>query len=178
MKPSVVINNLKFEELISSYRINEIVDDISNRISAEYSDREVLVLPVLNGAFMFAADVLRRLKCDILVEFIKVRTYTGRTSTGEFSEVFGLTDVKDKDILLIDDIVDTGFTLFELKKYLLSSGAKSVKIACFLSKPECCKKELYVDFVGKEVSNEFLVGYGLDYNGKGRTLPSVYKEIS
>lgn len=162
--------------LYSEAKIQETCAELGQQLTNDYQDKNPLVVCVLKGAVPFMADVIKRMNIYMNLDFIDVSSYKGGTvSTGEVELVKDLdTDVKDRDVLFIDDIIDTGRTLDYLKKLLKNRGAKSVKVCTLMDKPEARKVDtVQADYVGFDVPNEFLVGYGLDYQGKYRNLPYV-----
>jgi hypoxanthine phosphoribosyltransferase len=167
-----------FQEWLTPDQITKDVAQVAARISKEYADKEPLFVVVLNGAFVFAADLLRALKdvrCE--VTFIRVSSYYGMATTGQLNFIVPLQQVVDgRDIVIIEDIVDTGLTIHQLKAHLRAQGAASVKVASMLFKPNKLEYEdAKPDFVGHELTDEFVIGYGLDFDGFVRNLPSIYK---
>jgi hypoxanthine phosphoribosyltransferase len=135
----------------------------------------VIFVGVLNGSFIFAADLFRRIRLKTRITFIKLASYAGTTSSGEVRELIGWNeDLKGKTVIIIEDIVDTGVTLEHTVDNLIIRNVKEISIVTLLLKPEAYRKNIRIDYVGFEIPNEFVVGYGLDYNGEGRNLPSVY----
>jgi hypoxanthine phosphoribosyltransferase len=134
-----------------------------------------IFLVVLNGSFMFAADLLKEVTIPCEISFIKVASYHGTSSTGNVTELIGLTeDITGRTVVIVEDIVDTGITLERLMNVLTRKKVKQIKIATVLLKPQSYKKEFKVDYVGIEIPNDFVVGYGLDYDGLGRNLKEIY----
>lgn len=169
------INSVIEKVLISEDEIKKRIEELAEMIGKDYEGRELCVLSVLSGSFIFAADMVRALKIPIQVSFIFASSYgTGTTSQGKVDIIKGKGfDPKDKDILIIEDIVDTGRTLSAIKELLTEEGAKSVEICTFLDKPERRVVELEAKYVGYEIPNKFVVGYGLDYEYKYRQFPFV-----
>jgi hypoxanthine phosphoribosyltransferase len=167
-----------FHEWLTPEQIAKDVQQVADRISADYHGKEPLFVVVLNGAFVFAADLIRALK-DVRCEetFIRVSSYWGMSSTGKLEFIVPLQQVvENRDIIIVEDIVDTGLTIHQLKAHLRGLGAGSVRVATMLFKP--CKLEYddaKPDYVGREISEEFVIGYGLDFDGFLRNLPSIYK---
>ncbi len=173
----VEIDGIRFEKIISSERIDGITSDLASRISQDYKGKEVLFLVVLNGAFMFAADLLRKVEGVHEVCFIKLASYQGTESSGKLMETIALTEeVKGRDIVVIEDIVDSGFTMGELLKDLKGRGAASVEICALTFKPRNFKGNYNVRYVGMSIENDFIVGYGLDLNQKGRNLKDIFQK--
>lgn len=167
-----------FEEWLTPAEIAKDVQQVAKRISADYQDKEPLFVVVLNGAFVFAADLLRALenvRCE--VTFIRVSSYWGMSSTGRLEFIVPLQQVVDqRDVIIIEDIVDSGLTIHQLKAHLRGLGATSVRVATMLFKP--CKLEYNdakPDYIGRELSEEFVIGYGLDFDGFVRNLDAIYK---
>ncbi len=173
----IEIEGIRFEKIISSEKIESIVSDLAAKMSRDYEGREVLFLVVLNGAFMFAADLLRKVEGVHEVCFIKLASYQGTESSGRVIETIGLTqEVKGRDIVVIEDIVDSGFTMGELLKDLRNRGAASVEICALTFKPRNFKGNFAVKYIGMSIENDFIVGYGLDLNQKGRNLKDIFQK--
>jgi hypoxanthine phosphoribosyltransferase len=164
-----------FREYISEEEIQKRIDVLAAQMNSELAGKDVVFLGILNGAFLFAADLFRRIKLDVRISFVKLASYEGTSSSGSIKELIGWNeDIKNKTIVVIEDIVDTGNTLDRIVDELVIRKAAEIRIAALLFKPKAYKKDIPVDYVGFEIPNDFVVGYGLDYNGYGRNLPSVY----
>lgn len=173
----VILHNLTFEPFISEAEIEKVVMALSVKIDKDYKDRNPILLIVLNGAFIFAADLVRRLSIPLRLDFVKVSSYEGTSSTGKLGEHFlWKMPLEGQNVLIIEDIVDTGHTLHHLNHKIKSQNPASVEIACLLIKPIAYKYPDVIKYQGMEIPNEFVVGYGLDYNGIGRDLGSIYKK--
>ncbi len=162
--------------LVSEEEIAKITTELAARISADYKDKNLVLLGVLKGSLPFMADIMRKLTIPAELEFMKVSSYGGGTvSTGEIKIHLDIMrdDLKELDILIVEDIIDSGRTLLRLRQLLLNRGARSVRSVTMLDKP--CRRavEFEADYVGKTVPDEFVVGYGLDYDEKYRTLPFI-----
>ena len=167
-----------FEEWLTPKEIAKDVQQVAKQISADYADKEPLFVVVLNGAFVFAADLLRALenvRCE--VTFIRVSSYWGMSSTGQLEFIVPLQQVVDnRDVVIVEDIVDTGLTIHQLKAHLRGLGATSVRVASMLFKPNKLEYEdAKPDYVGHEITDEFVIGYGLDFDGFVRNLDAIYK---
>jgi hypoxanthine phosphoribosyltransferase len=167
-----------FEEWLTPEQLAADVKQVGNLISRDYADKEPLFVVVLNGAFMFAADLIRQvsdLHCEIT--FIRVSSYWGMATTGKLEFIVPLQQsVVDRDVIIVEDIVDTGLTIHQLKAYLRAQGASSVRTATMLFKPEKLEyNDAKPDYVGHEITSEFVVGYGLDFDGFVRNLDAIYK---
>lgn len=176
MKSSEIqILDKKFREYIPEDVINNKVLELAERINSDFAGKEVIFVGVLNGSFIFAADLFRRIRLRARITFIKLASYAGTSSTGEIRELIGWNeDLKGKSVIIIEDIVDTGVTLEHTVDNLIIRNVKEISIVSLLLKPEAYGKKINIDYTGFEIPNEFVVGYGLDYNGEGRNLPSVY----
>ena len=163
--------------IISSSEINKRVLDIANDINREYCSKSPLFIGVLNGSFIFLADLVRCLNIDVEISFIKARSYEGKQKSDIIKfDFFDFDNIEDKDIIIIEDIVDTGDTVSKIRNKMINK-ANSVAIAAFLLKPNKAKLNFEIDWVGFEIPDEFVVGYGLDYNQKFRNLKGIYQGI-
>lgn len=174
---SIVFHDLTFEPFINEASIQERVKVLAQEINRDYEGKRPLFIAVLNGAFMFAAELLKHVELNCEINFIRVASYHGTNSTGELDEILGLdADVLDRDLIILEDIVDTGLTMSEVMKQLQQFSPASIKVATLLFKPSAMKKELKLDYVGFEIPDDFVLGFGLDYDGLGRNLPQIYKK--
>jgi hypoxanthine phosphoribosyltransferase len=175
---TVRILDKEFTESIPAAEIHQRIQALGTEITQAYRGEAPLVLSVLNGAFIFTADLMRQLCFDAEVQFVRVSSYHGGlNSSGSVKQLIGISDelVKGRSILLTEDIVDTGHTIEWLRTDLRQRGASEVKVACLLFKQEAFGYPNPPEFVGFTIPNEFVVGYGLDYGEHGRFLPSIYK---
>ena len=166
----------KFRLSISRQQVRASVDQIADRINSDYADKEILFIAILNGAFMFATELVRKIKPLCRISFVKVASYKGDTSEGIVRELIGLTeDLNGKHVVLVDDIVDTGFTLEHIMNQVKNNyKPASVAMASLLFKPQSYRKSIAIDYIGIEIPNDFVVGWGLDYNGYGRNFEDIY----
>lgn len=156
--------------------LTRVVDTIAEQINTDFSDKTPLVVVVLNGAFIFGADLFKRFTFPCEVAFIRVSSYRGTSSTGEVKEQMPLgADVQGRDVIVIEDIVDSGFTMDNLRIRLTQAGAASVSLCTLLFKPDAFQGLYQLRYVGMEIPDRFVVGYGLDYDGLGRNLPAIYQ---
>jgi hypoxanthine phosphoribosyltransferase len=165
--------------LLTTRQIQEKVQELAQRISKDYSDKDLLAVGILKGAFMFFSDIVRAIEVPLTLDFIIASSYMKTDSVGQVKVYYDIReDMTDKHVLLIDDIVDTGITLNHIRERVLSKCPKSLKICTFLDKKERREVEIPIDYVGFEIPNEFVVGYGLDYDNKFRNLPyiSIFKK--
>ncbi len=175
MTQQVTLKDKTFVPYITSDKISESVKAMAQKINIELKDEMPLFLVVLNGSFMFAADLLKEVTIPCEISFIKLASYHGTSSTGTVTEMIGLTDeIKGRTVVIVEDIVDTGITLEKLVSILNKRDVKQIKVASFLLKPESYTKTMVVDYVGIEIPNDFVVGYGLDYDGLGRNMKEIF----
>jgi hypoxanthine phosphoribosyltransferase len=171
----VTLKDKTFVPYISSDKISASVYQMAQKINVDLVNDMPLFLVVLNGSFMFAADLLKEVIIPCEISFIKLASYHGTSSTGTVTEMIGLTEeIKGRTVVIVEDIVDTGTTLEKLVSLLIKKEVKQIKVATFLFKPDAYKKQIKVDYIGMEIPNDFVVGYGLDYDGLGRNMKEVY----
>lgn len=171
----VTLKDKTFVPYITSDKIQESVRQMSKKINADLAEETPLFLVVLNGSFMFAADLLKEVTIPCELSFIKLASYHGTSSTGTVTEMIGLTEeIKGRTVVVVEDIVDTGVTIEKLVALLIKKEVKQIKIASFLLKPDAYTKDIKVDYVGMEIPNDFVVGYGLDYDGLGRNMKDIF----
>jgi hypoxanthine phosphoribosyltransferase len=172
---TITVKDLSFKPFISEEELQVAIKKVAQKINEDYKGKTPIFLGVLNGSFMFMGDLMKSINLDCYTSFVKMASYEGTESTGVINELIGLNeDIEGKDIILVEDIVDTGNTLVKLYEVLGEKMPKSIKIATLLYKPEAYKKSHKIDYVGKEIPNAFVLGYGLDYDGLGRNLSSIY----
>ncbi len=172
----VQVHDKVFEIFLTEQNIRERVQQIAGQINGEYQGKRPLFISILNGSFMFAADLFRNLTIEAELCFIKLASYKGMKSSGKVVTTIGLEDdLYGRDVIIVEDIVDTGKTLHNFLPKLLHQQPRSLKIAALLHKPEATEYPLQVDYTGFSIPNKFVVGYGLDYNGLGRNLREIYQ---
>jgi hypoxanthine phosphoribosyltransferase len=165
---------LKYVPLFDQAKIKKRVEELGAKITQDYAGESLVVVGVLKGAFIFVADLVRSINLPVSVEFIGVSSYSGTKSTGAVRLTYDLTaDIKGKNVLLVEDIIDTGHTIDYLIEALNVRGPKTLKVASFLSKPEAHQMHHSIDYIGFEISKEFVIGYGLDLDQHYRNLPYV-----
>ncbi|MFI3239818.1 MAG: hypoxanthine phosphoribosyltransferase [Bacteroidales bacterium] len=173
----IVINNLAFKPYLSADEIAIQVKRIANEIEldcAKHIDSPTIFICVLNGAFIFASDLFRAYSAPAEIEFIKVSSYVGTSSTGTVKQILGLnTDITARNIVIIEDIVDTGRSASEIVEYLKKLNPASIRFATLFYKPEASVTGFTPDYIGFNIPTDFIVGYGLDYDGLGRNIPEV-----
>jgi hypoxanthine phosphoribosyltransferase len=170
------IKDLEFNEFISESRVLESVQTLAETISNDYESLSPVFLPVLNGSFMFASDLIKRVTIPSRVSFVKVSSYEGTNSSGQLKTLVGIDEsLFNQNIIIVEDIVDTGFTLEKIMAELKSLGTKSVEVVTLLRKTPAREKNIHVKYVGFDIHDEFVLGYGLDYDGLGRNYKDIYK---
>ena len=172
----IQVHDKHFVPYLSAREIDEKVKELAAEISKDYKEKRPLIIGVLNGSFLFAADLFRNLSIEAEISFIKLASYKGTTSSGNVITAIGLEEsLHDRHIILLEDIIDTGKTLHEFIPQLEHQGPASIKIAALLTKPEALKYPIHADYAGFAIPNKFVVGYGLDYDGLGRNIPEIYQ---
>jgi len=173
--PRIVIADKEFHLYLSSEKIQEQVEVIANQMNSELKTHNVIFIGVLNGAFMFAADLLKRIHLDAQISFMKVSSYYGTSSGMHVKRLIGLNeDLKGKTVVILEDIVDTGKTIEDILFQIKGFRPSEIRIATLLLKAESFISNVKIDYVGFKIPNRFVVGYGLDYNGYGRNLRNIY----
>jgi hypoxanthine phosphoribosyltransferase len=168
------IHDLHFKPLISPEQIQERVNNIGAALTAQYGDKKPLFISILSGAFVFASDLMRAFDGHCEVGFVKLASYQGTRSSGDVQTVMGLEkDLRGRHLIVVEDIVDTGRTLHFFIDHLRQQEPASICTVALLCKPDALQFDVPVDYVGFEIPDEFVVGYGLDYDGLGRNLPEI-----
>ena len=172
----VKLKDKNFEIFINKKEINDIISNISNRIN-ESGIINPLFIAILNGSFLFAADLMRNINIpDAEISFLKLASYDGLSTTGNVNKLIGLSKkIEGRNVIVLEDIIDTGITLEKIISLLEKEKVNSIKIATLLFKPNSYQKKFQIDYIGKSIENDFVVGYGLDYDEKGRNLTNIYK---
>lgn len=174
----ITIKDRQFKLSITSEQIREAVRKVGEAINKDLADADPLFVCVLNGAFMFAGDLMKVVNIPCEITFIKLSSYEGLVSTGTVKEIMGLTEsIVGRNVVVVEDIVDTGATMEKIIKLLQAKGAKNIKVATFLQKPEALQHDIKIDYIAIKIPNDFIVGYGLDYDSYGRNLKDIYTVI-
>ena len=172
------LKDKNFERFILDFDIQAKVGELSERINTDLAGKKPMFIVVLNGAFIFASDLLKKVTIDCEIAFVKLSSYKGTQSSGVVQQIIGLDlDIKGRTIVIIEDIVDTGLTLDRFRETLNIMEPAEVLIATCLLKPEAFHDKFPIDYLCFSIPNEFVVGYGLDYDGYGRNLPDIYKIV-
>ncbi|HEY5391378.1 MAG TPA: hypoxanthine phosphoribosyltransferase [Hanamia sp.] len=172
------VHDKEFEPYLSSKEIDEQVNRLAAEINRDFRDKKPLFIAILNGAFMFAADLFKHIEVEAEICFIKLASYRGVKSTGKVITAIGLDiDIFDRDVIVIEDIVDTGKTLSQFLPQLLHQHPASLKVAALLHKPAAMVHSIKIDYLGFTIPDKFVLGYGLDYDGLGRNLGEIYQLV-
>lgn len=172
------IHDREFEVYITNAEIRSVISDMAKRINEDLAGKDVIFLGILNGAFMFASDLFREIRLNCQITFLKLASYAGTSSTGTVKRLIGINeDIHNKTVVILEDIVDTGVTLDNIIKQLKGYEPAEIRVATMLFKPESYTKDLKLDYVGIEIPSDFVLGYGLDYQGYGRNLADLYRVV-
>lgn len=179
MSQPIQVHDLSFELYLSAEQLQARVLALAQLLEEEYAGKQPLFIGVLNGAFMFASDLIKECNFDCEISFIKVASYRGTTSTGEVSTLIGLDkEIKGRHVIIVEDIIDTGNTMAKLMQDLTTYEPSSMALVSLLLKPEALEHpHLPLNYIGFEIPNKFVVGYGLDYDGLGRNYKDIYQLI-
>jgi hypoxanthine phosphoribosyltransferase len=173
------IKDLQFKKFIPAAGVQQKVSTLAAQFHADYKGKIPLFLPILNGSFIFAADLIRQVNLECRVSFVKHASYQGTASTGQLKTLIGLNEsIFNQDVILVEDIMDTGLTLSKVVEELRELGTRSVEIVTLIRKAPARQHAVQPKYIGFDIDDEFVVGYGLDYDGLGRNLPDIYKAIS
>jgi len=177
---TIKVQDKEFDVFIPYEKIRSVVEKMAEQMNKDLKDKKPLFLCVLNGAFMFAAEIFKRIEIpEAEISFVKLSSYSGTSTTGKVKELIGLNEnLEGRTVVILEDIVDSGITISNTIEQLKSQKPAEVKVATLLLKPDALKKPVHLDYVGMEIPNDFIVGYGLDYNGLGRNLIDIYKVIN
>lgn len=172
---SVTIKDKEFELFIDNSSIEQNIERVANQINEDLKGKEPIFITVLNGAFMFAGELMKKVNIPSEITFVRLASYQGTSSTEIVQQLLGLNQsIEGRNVVIVEDIVDTGNTMVALKAILNEMNPSNIKIATLLFKPKALKHELNIDYVAMEIPNDFIVGYGLDYDGYGRNLNDIY----
>ncbi|MFN8257823.1 MAG: hypoxanthine phosphoribosyltransferase [Bacteroidales bacterium] len=176
MTNKITVLDKSFEPYILSDKIQETIRKMAQQMNAELTGKDVIFLGILNGSFMFASDLYKLISVPSQISFLKLASYQGTSSSGNVKRLIGINeDILNKTVIVLEDIVDTGITMENIIKQLIGYEPAEIKIATLLFKPDALQANLKLDYVGFEIPNDFIIGFGLDYNGYGRNLSDIYK---
>ena len=175
---TIQIKDKRFTPYISEESIRQRVKEVATHISTDLREKHPLFLVILNGSFIFAADLLRELNFPCEITFVRVSSYEGTSTTGQVKQLIGLKeDVKGRTIVIVEDIIESGYTMQEMLRILADQQPEEVRICSLFVKPACMKVPIDIHYRCFDIEDDFIVGYGLDYNQGGRNLPSIYQVI-
>lgn len=175
---TVKLHDKEFKISIPAAEIDKAITKVADQMNEDLKDKNPLFIIVLNGAFMFASDLLKKIHIDCEITFVKLSSYIGTKSSHVVRELIGLDkSLAGRHVIVVEDIIDTGITMDNTLPKLKQMEASSVQMATLLFKPHAFQKDFPIDYIGIEIANDFIVGYGLDYDGLGRNLPDIYKII-
>ncbi|MBK5194838.1 MAG: hypoxanthine phosphoribosyltransferase [Proteiniphilum sp.] len=176
MKEVITIKEKQFELFIEQEVIEQGIKRVAEQMNSELAGKNPIFLAVLNGAFMFAGELMKEVSIASEITFVRLASYHGTATTNRVQEVLGLNEsIKGRSVVIVEDIVDSGNTMVSLLKELEKHEPEEIKIATLLFKPAALKQKLHLDYIALEIPNDFIVGYGLDYDGYGRNLKDIYK---
>ena len=174
----VQVHDKSFEPFIDEAAIQKEVSSVAREMNHDLAAKDPIFLGILNGAFMFASDLYKQLEFPCQITFLKLASYSGTQSTGSVKQLIGINrDLKDRVVVVLEDIVDTGVTLETIIRQLSGYEPAEIRVATFLHKPEATIREVKLDYVGMEIPNNFILGYGLDYDGYGRNFREIYQLV-
>jgi hypoxanthine phosphoribosyltransferase len=176
----VNIHDKTFELYIPYEKIRSVIEEMAEKMNTDFAEKDPLFVCILNGSFMFAAELFKRI--DLMkaqITFVKLASYNGDKTSGEVKQLIGFNEnVAGRTVVILEDIVDTGITLDNILEQLKMLKPAEIKVATLLLKPDALQKEIQLDYIGLEIPNDFIVGYGLDYNGLGRNLIDIYSVVN
>jgi len=165
----------EFKIFIPSKEIQNAISRIADKMNVDFKNKTPLFLSILNGSFMFAADLLKRLNFDCQISFVKLSSYCENSTTGKIEELIGFNEnIKDRIVIILDDIIDTGITLEYIVNQIKELQPAEIKVTALFLKPQAYKKSISIDYLGIKIPDDFVIGFGLDYNGFGRNLKDIY----
>jgi hypoxanthine phosphoribosyltransferase len=174
----VKVKDKEFEIYIPEEELMQSISQVANRMNQDLQGKNPLFLGILNGAFMFASELFKRINTDCQISFVKYASYHGVTSTGQVSTLIGANEeVTGRTVVILEDIIDSGITMEKVVADIEKHNPADIKIATMLFKPDAFKRNYPIHYIGKEIPNDFILGFGLDYDGYGRNLRDIYKLI-
>lgn len=172
----MIVKDKEFVKFISKEDLAKKIEDLAGQINKEYKEKKPLFIAILNGSFMFAADLMKEINIESEISFVKVASYEEMESTGNVKQLIGLNEnIFNKDVIIIEDIIDTGRTIVKILDEFKSLGANTVEVVSLLLKPKSADVKDRLKYIGFEIEDKFVVGYGLDYDGLGRNLKDIYQ---
>lgn len=175
---TIQVKDKEFKPYLSAQEIDEAVTKVAEKLNKDFKGEKVLFLAILNGSFMFASDLLKKIDLECEISFVKVASYSGTSSTGKVKKLIGLMQsLEGRNVVILEDIIDTGNTLDKLLPTLEAEEPKTLSLCTLLFKPEAFKADFEIQYIGKEIPNKFILGYGLDYDELGRNLADIYQIV-
>lgn len=175
---TIKVRDKEFSIFMTEDEIKAQVRKMAEQMNRDFAGKKPLFIAVLSGSFIFAADLMRYINIPCEIEFVRVSSYEGTSTTGQVKQLLGLKeDITDRYVVIVEDIIDSGLTMKELLQILKDKGAAEIKIASLLVKPDNLRVELDIPYKCFEIPNDFILGYGLDYDGEGRNLKDIYKVV-
>ncbi len=175
---TIQIKDKKFRMSIPESEIQAAVRKVAEQINHDIAEKNPVFICVLNGAFMFAGDLMKNVNLPCEITFVKLSSYDGLYTSGVVKEIIGLNEsVVGRNVVVVEDIVDTGITMERILSSLRAKGANEIRVATFLQKPDALQCDIKIDYVAMKIPNDFIVGYGLDYDGYGRNLKDIYTVV-
>ncbi len=174
----VSVLDRKFKKSISEKEIDSAINRIAEQMNSDLEGKNPLFISILNGSFMFTSDLMKKVTVPCEVTFVKLSSYQDMESTGNVKQILGLSEeIEGRTVVVVEDIVDSGYTMQDILAYLKGKNPKEIKVATCLLKPDALKVDVQVDYTAMKIPNDFIVGYGLDYNGYGRNLKDIYTVV-
>lgn len=174
----IQVKDKQFTPYLSAKEIDKAVTEVAEKINKDFKGQKVLFIAILNGSFMFASDLLKKIDLECEISFVKIASYSGTKSTGKVKKLIGLMQsLENRNVIIVEDIIDTGNTLVKLLPTLIAEKPKSLKLCTLLFKPEAFKADFDIHYKGLEIPNKFILGYGLDYDELGRNLADIYQIV-
>lgn len=175
---TIKIKDKEFALFLPQKQIETAIDHVAKQMEKDLAESNPLFIAILNGSFMFASELMKRINIPAELTFVKLSSYSGTNTTEDIKEILGLNNnIENRTVVIIEDIVDTGNTIEKIVTELSSKNPKAIKISTLLFKPDALKKEVKLDYVALEIPSDFIIGYGLDYDGYGRNYPNIYKIV-
>ncbi len=174
----IQVKDKQFSPYLSAKEIDKAVTEVAEKINKDFKGQKVLFIAILNGSFMFASDLLKKIDLECEISFVKIASYSGTKSTGKVKKIIGLMQsLENRNVIIVEDIIDTGNTLDKLLPTLTAENPKKLKLCTLLFKPGAFKADFDIHYIGKEIPNKFILGYGLDYDELGRNLADIYQIV-
>ncbi|MDR1884228.1 MAG: hypoxanthine phosphoribosyltransferase [Prevotella sp.] len=173
---TVTVKDKEFELFLAKDVIEKAIDNVAARLNKDLAGKDSLFICVLNGSFMYASELMKRVSVPCEVSFVKMSSYKGTSSTGKIKEIYGLEeDIKGRTVVIVEDIVDTGYTMSLILEQLICDEPEEILVTTLLLKPDALRHDVRPDYVALEIPDDFVIGFGLDYDGYGRNFPDIYK---